>query len=368
MIIGYAFILLVGVANPQTLNDKIFDDAQAWLWETEGISLQEIEGGKLRLAGKLKRPGDMKKIREFLKSHPGVSDEVEIPSDVMKFTFKKIERRLKVLSPGAKLIQKGKEFIVTGNIGSKTIEKLKDIYPFIRIKRIDALDEIQASVFLEIALVEVKRTALKKLGMRMQSPVQLGGVFNLNFLSNSQNSLGFKSEDPVRLFLDFAMQKGQARIHAKQSLVTQNGKEGVFHVGGEFPIKVVQGYVSRVEFKNFGLLLKFTPKLVQSPMVHLSIDSEMSEIDTGSLVDGTPVISKKRLKTQIFAKLDQTIAIGGIVRSTQSKFSDRIPALSSIPILGRLFRSEDFKRHRSEAYIFVTARRMNRSWMPSPEL
>jgi pilus assembly protein CpaC len=228
--------------------------------------------------------------------------------------------------------------------------------------------KIEPTIFLEAALVEIKRTALEKLGTRLGGLVQFNMGVNFKFIQEAGKSLGIKTSDPVRLFLDLAMQKGEARIHAKQSIVTQNGKEGLFQVGGEFPIKVVSGYVARVDFKKFGLILKFTPQLAQPPMVHLQIDSEISDIDTGSLVDGIPVISKKKLKTQIFAKLGQTIAIGGIVRASESKFTDKIPGLSSIPILGALFQSEDFKRHQSEAYIFITPKRMEEAWLPSPEL
>jgi type II secretory pathway component GspD/PulD (secretin) len=94
----------------------------------------------------------------------------------------------------------------------------------------------------------------------------------------------------------------------------------------------------------------------------------MSDIDMGSNVDGIPVVLKKELRTQIFAKLDQTIAIAGLVENRQSRFTDSIPGLSALPGLGRLFESEDFKRNRSEAYVFVIPRLMKSPWLPSPEL
>jgi pilus assembly protein CpaC len=123
-----------------------------------------------------------------------------------------------------------------------------------------------------------------------------------------------------------------------------------------------------VVFKEFGLILKFTPRLQSGQKIHLIIYAEMSDLDMGSLVDGFPMISKKKLSTQINARLDEMMALGGVVKAEQSTFSDEMPGLGSVPILGRLFRSEDFKRHKSEAYVFVTARKMEKAWLPKPDL
>lgn len=139
-------------------------------------------------------------------------------------------------------------------------------------------------------------------------------------------------------------------------------------MGGEIPLKIVTGIIARVEFKPFGLILKFVPELQKPPYIHLNITSEISEVEASAQIEGMPIISKKQIKTQIFAKLNEMIAIGGMVRATQSQFTDEIPGLGSIPILGGLFRSEDFKRLKSEAYIFIIPKRMEQGWLPSPEL
>lgn len=327
-ILNSIFLGCVLLNNAFTFGSNLQEDAELYLADLEGLRFVDLGKGRPRVEGQVYRPSDYRRLHQFLRRHPEVLNRT---------TGKDIHRSQNGESGGGEL-----------NAVQRSV--------------------IQPSLFLELVLVEIKKTALEKLGARLGSPLEMAGALQFNFLQNSTRSLSLGTTDPIRAFLDMAIQKGQARIHAKQSLVVENGRLGEFHVGGEFPMKVVSGLIAKVDFKQYGLILRFTPQLQSPPFVHLRLHSEISEIDTGSMVDGIPVITKKELKTQLSAKLDEMIAIGGMVRASQSQFTDAIPGLSSIPILGELFQSEDFKKLRSEAYIFVTPKKMTTPWMPSPEL
>lgn len=301
------------------------EDAEIYLGDIEGIRLDSDPKGRLKIEGKIYRHSDYKRVHQFLKKHPEV------------LNGSKVADSAQALIPESSLSKK------PGSI-------------------------IQPSIFLELVLVEVKKTALEKLGTRLKSPIGVDTAFNLQFLTNPSKLLTVASSDPIRAFLDLALEHGQARVHAKQSLVVQNGKLGTFLAGGEFPIKMVSGLISKVDYKQYGLILKFVPHLERAPFIHINLESEISDIDSGTLIDGMPVITKKNLKTQIYTKLNEMIAIGGMVRASQTSFTDEIPGLSSIPILGSLFKSEDFRRLRSEAYFFITPKKMDTPWQPSPEL
>ncbi len=351
-------------SSPQS----VFENAAAILAGVEGVRLEEQEDSKIILKGVVHRASDACKIERFLNQYAQVENQTSLHSEAQKNILAHFQERLRSEAPDLRIRQRGRTFILSGDVSDDFLKRLQSYYPHIRREKAEiSKNGIEPSIFLEVVLVEVKKSALEKLGMRMDSPIALAIDSQIQFFQKTKPMLSLGT-DPIRLFLDLALQAGEARVHAKQSVVTQNGRMGKFEVGGEFPIRVVSGWVAKVEFKTYGLVLKFTPKLQSSTMIHLDIDSEMSEIDTGSLVDGIPVILRKHLTTQIYAKLDEMMAIGGIVRSSQSQFTDRIPGLSAIPGIGRLFQSEDFKRNKSEAYLFVTPRKMTQPWLPSPEL
>ncbi len=279
-----------------------FEDLALQLSDIEGIDLIEGESGDWELVGKLLRSSDSKIVRDTLKRYP------------------KVKNRIKGLP--------------------KHISTTK--------------------LVVEVSLVEVRKTAFKKLGVNPPDSVGFEPV--------SMGLDQWRFADPVRGFLDLALQRGEAQIHAKQSLAAAEGQSASFQVGGEFPIKIMSGPFSKVEFKDFGLKLQFQAAKIEGSHVKLSLNSEMSEIDMGSQVDGLPVITKKLLKTILAMRLNEMTAIGGIFRSSQTKQFDGLPFLSEIPGLGRLFRSEDYRNAKSEAYIFLLVRRMDQAWMPTSDL
>jgi Flp pilus assembly secretin CpaC len=302
------FILL------QTLDT--FEDVAYELAGTEGLEVEEHDDGAVEIHGHVLRLSDHTKLQRLKARHPSLKISVDVSPDI------------KILASPAS----------------------------------------RESVLLEMIFVEVKKTALKKLGVRLGGSVAVGSTFSFKFLPDKARDISLATVDPIRAFLDMALQKGDAKIHAKQSIVSQNGKAGSFQAGGEFPIRLITPHSSKVEYKPFGLFLKFTPVLRPASKIHLTIHSLISDIDLGSQVDGLPMIIKKELSTEVDANLDQMIALGGVVKASQSQFVDELPGLGSLPIIGRLFRSEDFKNQKSEAYLFVTAKKMESPWLPSPDL
>ncbi|MDB5037627.1 MAG: pilQ 2 [Bacteriovoracaceae bacterium] len=346
-----------------------FEEASVLLSGIDGLEFQELEAGQLRLKGEIQRVGDLKKVKQLLSRHPEIDNKTHLSRDAILFAEKELRSRIKRVSPNSELKMSGSKFILIGAVSPSFLHELQNYYPDIILEEPEHHSrKIEPTILLEMALVEVKKSALQKLGTHLNGNISAGSNFDFKFLPKERGDWNIQSMDPIRAFLDLALQHGEAKIHAKQSIVTQNGKEGEFQAGGEFPIKIVSAHSSRVEYKQFGLFLKFTPFLESPPTIHLIVHSEVSDIDLGSQVDGLPMIVKKELKTQVFARLNEMMALGGVIRASQSKFSDEIPGLSSIPVLGRLFRSEDFKSQKSEAYLFITAKKMEGAWLPSPDL
>lgn len=158
--------------------------------------------------------------------------------------------------------------------------------------------------------------------------------------------------------------KGLVRTLAEPNLVTLSGNEAAFLAGGEFPIPVSSETSSgastvTVEFKPFGVEMKFLPIVLDGGNINLSIQTAVSDIDpTNSFKTDTieiPAFSRREASTVVEMRDGQSIAIAGLLRDDFADFATQMPWLGDVPILGSLFRSTNYQREQSELVIIVTA-------------
>ena len=176
---------------------------------------------------------------------------------------------------------------------------------------------------------------------------------------------GFPSEN-VEFFVQALVENQYMRVLAEPTLVALSGEEASFLAGGEFPIPVVQGAGGGVggtsitiEFKEFGVGLRFRPIVLGDGEIQMSVFSEVSDIsDIGSIqIVGfqVPAITTRRAETTLELATGQTFAIAGLLRETVNAQHSRIPGLGSLPVLGALFRSVRYRTGETELVVLVTA-------------
>jgi len=74
-----------------------------------------------------------------------------------------------------------------------------------------------------------------------------------------------------------------------------------------------------------------------------------------------PVFNRREAKTEVLVASGSTISMGGMIGEKKEAFSDRVPVLGSIPLVGRLFRSEGSRMVKRNLMIFVTASKVSPS-------
>jgi len=149
---------------------------------------------------------------------------------------------------------------------------------------------------------------------------------------------------------------------AEPNLVTTSGKEASFLVGGEFPVPVVQGGSGAgavtVQFKEFGIRLKFTPLLTDHKTIKMHLSQEVSTLDPadGVTLNGfvIPAMSTRRADTDVELGEGQSFVVAGLVSNAESDTFTKIPILGSLPIIGYLFKSKDEKKNRTDLVVLVT--------------
>jgi pilus assembly protein CpaC len=173
------------------------------------------------------------------------------------------------------------------------------------------------------------------------------------------------------LHLGAVVQALQARnllqILAEPNLIAVNGKEASFLAGGEFPFPVIQPAnginTVTVQFKQFGVQLKFTPVITPSGLIHLHVAPEVSTLDfaNGVTISGVniPALSTRRAETEFELQDGQSFVIAGLMDNRVTSVIDKVPGLGDLPILGNFFKSKSYQRNNSELIVLVTARRIS---------
>lgn len=161
-------------------------------------------------------------------------------------------------------------------------------------------------------------------------------------------------------------EKGNLRMLANPRLVCLSNEEASFLVGGEIPVPVAQQAVAggasaiTIEWKEYGVKLKFTPTIVDTNLIRLKISPEVSSIDLSNTVvyaGGTiPGIRTRKANATVELNSTQAIVLGGLRSSETQETVRRIPVLGHIPVLEFFFSKKYKKTVENELLIVVSPR------------
>lgn len=171
------------------------------------------------------------------------------------------------------------------------------------------------------------------------------------------------------LTVDAAKDQNLAKILSEPTLTTLSGQEATFLSGGEFPIPVPQAGVSgfgniTIVFKPFGVSLRFIPVVLDSGRINLNLNVRVSELsDVSAITDpagqtgisfSVPSLTLREASSTLELGDGQTMSIAGLFDEKLRENVNKFPGLGDIPVLGALFRSEQFRKDKTELVIFVT--------------
>lgn len=182
---------------------------------------------------------------------------------------------------------------------------------------------------------------------------------NTGSIPNKLTITGRRGSWDVNTVIDAMDEEALLKILAQPNLTAMSGQTANFLVGGEFPIVVPQDQGTfTVEFKKFGVSLAFTPTVLNDNRINLHVRPEVSDLsENGAVVlQGftIPALATRRAETTVEVASGQSFAIAGLIRNDVAHTINKWPGLADIPILGALFRSDQFQRKESELVIIVT--------------
>jgi type IV pilus assembly protein PilQ len=163
------------------------------------------------------------------------------------------------------------------------------------------------------------------------------------------------------------------KIVSNPTIVTLNNTQAVINVGEERPIPAYtynseRGVyeVSGFNYRAIGVNLTVTPQVNSRGFIKLTVVPEVSQSTRDANFQGAaiPIVESRKASTQVSLKDGYTLGIGGLLQSEQRNGSNKVPVLGNLPVLGRLFRSDEKRSLTNNLIIFITAKTISAEGAP----
>ena len=268
------------------------------------------------------------------------------------------------------------------------------------------LDRIPKQVLIEVLVAEVRLTDENRLGLewtiRSQRDVTVGGQpynvgsvtrvdvgppstlpgVNLPILAGAAmppvaglSFLLFETDRFLSL-LNLYANYGQLTVLSSPTIMTSENKKAIINVSNSVPI-VTQQQVSAstatgqvvqqqqvpsqvltqsVEYRDAGIILTVTPRISDKRVVALDVKQTVNDVGDPRPPSLSPDIIKREAETSVVLRDNQTLVLGGLIRTRRASTKQGIPWLSKIPVIGFLFGSTSDGIERTELLLLITPR------------
>jgi pilus assembly protein CpaC len=320
----------------------------------------------------------------------------------VQMNLNQIDNQIKIIFPkeNIQLSQANDAVVMSGTVTRPEIaDRVKEILSAAGFKQVVNLIKPPVpetlQVELQIRIAEVNRNALREIGAAyggfgtgIPSYINPGGPASFGGYSRSNQNLGgngsanvietierlalspgsaltlFFGSQQNQYFIRALQERGVVRSLAEPTLTAMNGREASFISGGEIPYTFVtsaggQAGVS-VQFKPYGIQLKFKPTIIDENHIQLDLEPEVSTVDFGNAVKlndtFVPALRTRRAKTTLELRDGQSFALAGLLDNSESVNLSKIPGIGDIPILGELFKSRRFQKNETELLFLCTVK------------
>jgi pilus assembly protein CpaC len=311
------------------------------------------------------------------------------------------------LLPGAKISVEmmGDNVVLTGSVmtpvdanraaelAARTIKKKENV-----VNMLTVAAPAKEQVLLKVTVAEMQRDALRRIGVDLPNAVVNSGNFTFQKVimnafpvtgsiapkvssgtpgaAGAATGVGWSTgNSSIAGIIEALERTGMMRTLAEPNLTALSGETAKFLAGGEFPIPVAgEDNKITIAFKQFGIGTTFKPLVLSDGRISLAIGAEVSELTTEGAVTvnsiSIPALKVRRAETTLEMPSGATLAMAGLLSDDTRQSVEGVPGLKNLPVLGQLFRSNDYRRRETELVILVTpyiATHMSREQAARPD-
>jgi general secretion pathway protein D len=178
------------------------------------------------------------------------------------------------------------------------------------------------------------------------------------------------------VFLQLLQTNNDVNVLSNPSLLITNNQEGEITVGETlpFPGQLIGGFPGLggagqqgqagfggfgipsvgVQRQNVALTMRITPSVNEHNMIRLDVDQTIEDVSAPNFNGLGPATSKRAARTEVVARDQQTVVIGGLMTDRATETVKKVPILGDIPVLGFFFRSTSKTMKKSNIIIALT--------------
>lgn len=245
-------------------------------------------------------------------------------------------------------------------------------------KLLDANDKADAEVYLDLELLEVNRTKIREMGLKLSqysvtagiAPAagKLGDVLTLGLLKDLSDG-NYLFSIPTAA-LNFAKSEGLVKTLANPRIRVLNRKKARFAIADRVPVAISTTTVAQTsttgatpEYKEVGVKMDFIPTVhTESNEVTLEVKLEVSSLGEKVTLQAegktTEAFATRSRNAETFLRLkdgDKAV-LAGLISDTERTSTSKIPFLSDIPALGALFTAKDDRTEETDILMSITPR------------
>lgn len=302
--------------------------------------------------------------------YPNVAAKQKEYQEMTVKTFFLANAEAKLVANTLKTILKSRDVVVDEKLNLLIV---RDNPEAIRLaERLITLQDVpEAEVMLEVEILEVKRSRLMDLGVAWPtslgfSPLSTSGgtgitIRDLNNLN--QRTIGVSG---VQMTLNANRNASDSNLLANPRIRVRNKQKAKIVIGDRLPVITatvssgVGGFASdSVSYENVGLTLQAEPTIYLNNEVAINMQLEVSNlVGTIKTTNGTTAyqLGTRLASTMLQLKDGENQVLAGLINNEERNSSNKIPGLSELPLLSRLFGSERDDNQRTELVLSITPR------------
>jgi pilus assembly protein CpaC len=325
-------------------------EVRSALKDVKGIKIYAA-GEKIYLTGVVGSPTDMELIGRLSSSEKDIVNYTKLSDNVIYGEYSKLADSLFELGLYDVNIKKVESSLFLDAV-ARTKTQMENAEYYIKSNYPNSRFDIKIvpyQIDIDVKIVEINDSESRNMGLDVPSEFALSRHTVLSMLE-------------VDSILHLSEGKSSAKIVSNPSLSSNDGELAAFHVGGAIPIRMSTRYSSTLDWKNYGVILNFTPKVINEDTVELSISTEFSSIDDSVLGSNNnnnnnnsiPSFLVREVRTIVTLEAGKSVVISGLVSKNISKANRGLPAISNIPVLSDFFSANDDTSDSTELVVIVT--------------
>ena len=237
---------------------------------------------------------------------------------------------------------------------------------------IEVLDRPVPSVLIEVIMAEVTLSDIEGSGFDFLLKAALdrygitGGTRGVLGVRGSGLSATFDSGGETRAVIGLFYEDTRVVIRSRPRILVKSGQTASIEVGNEIPVITqsidsgtetggATNVLQQVTYRKTGVQMDITPIVQASGRVDLEISQSLSEArpTAATSLDGSPTILNRHISTSLTLRDGGALLMGGLITGTRSSGDTGVPGIASLPVIGRLFRSDSYQEDRTELMIMV---------------